>query len=168
MKTRLSLLAGLLLAFCGASLFAAAPAKAPGNAAKASATPPISPRFLQVRDKINGLFQHRNVAPPALDPLGNPFRPPGPIVMAAAPGGALVPVTTNDLSLLQEAAAALKVSGTVEKDGQPHLIINTRPYRRGDVVPSRADGQTVYLRIREITRRSVTFELNDTEMTLKF
>jgi hypothetical protein len=165
MKTRFCFPAGLLLALAVGPLFAAEPTPPP----KPPAPPAISPRFLHVREKINTLFQHRNAPPRPLDPLGNPFRPPGALVVANPIADGPAPSQpSNDLSLLQEAAAALKVSGTVEKDGQPHLVINARSYKKGDVVPSRASGQAVYLRVREITRRSVTFELNDTEMTLKF
>jgi hypothetical protein len=70
--------------------------------------------------------------------------------------------------VLQQAVATLKVSGVIEIEGRAHLVINARPYKQGEVVQTYVGGDAVYLRIRDISNRSVTLVLNDTEMTLKF
>ena len=79
-----------------------------------------------------------------------------------------VPVTNADETLVQQAAATLKISGVFEIAGRSHLVINARPYSQGDVVQTQLQGETVNLRIKEIKKRSVTFTLRDAEMLLSF
>ena len=158
-----------------ASLASLAGAEAP-PADKGPAAPPLSPRFKQVRDRIDALLRHRNETPPPPDPRFNPFRPPGtPVIAAAGPRDAQEPETaapaassSSDLARLQQCVATLKVSGTVEIAGRTHLVINSKPYKEGDVIQTLAQGEPVYLRVRQITRSSVKFTLRDAEMTLKY
>lgn len=177
-----------LLAFWGVSTFAgeapAPPAPAPAAvpaavktpaAAPAGKTPPLSPRFRQVRDRIDALFQHRNAALPPLDPSLDPFRPPGAVpapssVKISDSDGAKVPVVgpSSDVRLLQDAAATLKVSGIFEIGGKQHLVINSRPYKEGDVIQTQVQGNTVYLRVRQISRNSMVLVLNQAELAVKF
>jgi hypothetical protein len=154
---------------------ALATADTPAKAPKPSVPKPIAPRFKQVRDRIDALFGHRNETPPAPDLRTNPFRVPGAPVPAASVAsreeGApapTAPAAVEDLSLLQESAATLRVSGVFEIGGRSHLVINARPYKEGDVVQTQVKGEAVYLRVREISKRSVTLELNEAELTLKF
>ena len=53
-------------------------------------------------------------------------------------------------------------------DGRSYLVINAKPYKENDVIQSQVQGESVYLRIRQITRDSVTLLLNEAETTLKF
>ncbi len=149
------------------------------KAAKAPAAPVASntmdARFRQVRNKINDLYQHRNEAPPPTDPRASPFRPAGQPVVVPAPAenkpeAPAEPANgeSRSLALLQQGAATLRVSGTLEIGGRSHLVINKRPYKQGDVVPAVVEGETIYLRVREIGRHTVTLVLNDAEMTLKY
>ncbi len=149
-------------------------AAAPGKAPKQSVANPLAPRFKQVNERIDALFEHRNQPPPPPDPKYNPFRLPGAARPAAplpegvvADAAAPTPQADN-LAQLQQAAATLKVSGIFEKGGRSHLVINARPYQQGDVVQTLLRGETIYLRVKEITKRSVTLALNEAEMTLKF
>ena len=153
---------------------ALATADTPAKTAKPSVPNPFAPRFKQVRDRIEALFGHRNETPPAPDLRTNPFRVPGAAVpvapvnreqTAAAP---TAPAAVADLTLLQDSAATLRVSGVFEIGGRSHLVINARPYKEGDVVQTQVKGEAVYLRVREISKRSVTLELNEAELTLKF
>lgn len=159
-----------------------APAQTP-LVAKPPAPPTYEARFKEVKERIAELYAYRNRVVPPLEPRHNPFRTPGSIVMAArtgteGEGGARVPAGTipapadtapgTSLSLLQQGAATLRVSGIVEISGRAHLVINKRPYKEGDVVQTQVQGEAVYLRIKEIARRSVTLSLDDAEMTLKF
>lgn len=160
----------------------AADAPAAAKAAPKQSVPnPLAPRFKQIREHIDSLFEHRIEAPPPLDPRANPFRTPGAIAPAASvannptptPGSAEGTPTSpaaapTNLAILQQAVATLKVSGVFEISGKSHLVINARPYKEGDVVQTLVQGETIYLRVREISKRSVTLVLNDAEMTLRF
>ena len=139
------------------------------------APPPLSPRFLQVRSRIEALFAARNDPPPPPDPRTNPFRPPGAVIASVvAADGIVVPVAVNrDLTLLQQAVATLKVRGVVERANRLLLSINSGPgkegtYKEGDVINVALGTDSAPLRVRQITRNSVTLTLNDAEMTLKF
>jgi hypothetical protein len=159
------------------------------------APPPLSPRFQQVRDRIAGLFAHRNETPPNFDPRKSPFRAagatpaaaaaatpatplvsplsqgvPAPSRSAAAPAVEAPPVTppSTELALLQQAVANLKVAGTIQIGGVAHLVINQVPYKEGDVLSAKAKGQPVYLRVKNISRYSYTLSINDVELSVKY
>jgi hypothetical protein len=151
--------------FASGLALAATPPTSKSPDSKPAAPPPLSPRFIQVRERINTLFQHRNEVPPPPDLRANPFRPAG---AAVVPGATSPTLPSNDLSLLQQAIATLKVSGTVERDEQSYVVVNNRTYKKGDVVPARAEGEMVYLRVGDITRNTLTLTLNSAELTLKF
>lgn len=177
MKTLPAFCLATCLASVSPALAGDAPKTAPAASAKAPAAPPLSPRFQQVRDRIAALFHLRNETPAPPDPRANPFRPSGPAAsVAVATPGSASPLTLapepdqpgGDLALLQQAVATLKITGVVELRGEAHIGINTKLYKKGDVVQAVAQAQPVYLRVREITRRSATLTLNDAEMTLKF
>jgi hypothetical protein len=155
----------LLLAALAAPVRAADPPPPP----KPAAPNAFVARFEQVRDRIDALFRRRGEAPPPSDPRFNPFRLPGAAETAAPAAGGPAPVAAGTpQTLLQQAAATLKVSGVFEISGKSHLVINGRPYRQGDVVQAQVQGETVYLRVKDIAKRSVTLALNDAELTLKF
>lgn len=141
----------------------------PSNPASGASTP--AARFKQVRERADALYRFRNQPPAPPAPEENPFRPVGPVRMAGSVGtpvaAAEESTTPTDLAVLQQAVATLRVSGFFEKEGESYLVINLRAYRVGDVVPGSVRGETIYLRVREIGRNSVTLALNDTEITLK-
>jgi hypothetical protein len=160
------------------SLVAPLSAAEEAEAAKIPSSVPLSPRFKQVRERIDALFEHRNQPPPPPEARLNPFRPPGVLTdaqSAAMPTDSPLLITTpvpnvpsSDLTRLQESVATLKVSGTFEKEGQVYLVINQKPYKDNEVIPTQVRGETIYLRIRQVSRRGVTVALNEAEMTLKF
>jgi hypothetical protein len=175
-----SALAGLAgwLALAGLQVQAAERAPAAGGPTGQGS---MASRFKQVEERIAALFQHRDQPPPPIEPRHNPFRPPGsaplaPPVSSDTPELPRPPAGSDysglspgaSLALLQQGAATLKVSGIFEIGGRAHLVINARPYKEGDVVQAQVRGETVYLRVKEIARRSVTLALNEAEMTLKF
>jgi hypothetical protein len=137
---------------------------------------PLSPRFLQVRDRIERLFGPRNNPPPPPDARLNPFRPPGaiPVAPLAIKDGVVEPVAVNNnLTLLQQAIATIRVKGTVTRNKVLQLVINTGPgkegtYKEGDILNINLSPDPVHLKVRLITRNSVTFTLADAEMVLKF
>lgn len=166
MNPRLVTCCGLAAFWLCTLLPAAEPVAKPGP----RPATPIPPRFKQVRDRIDALFRHRNEPPASLGPESNPFRLPGSGAPAAPTRSEGVAATAGgpELITLQQAAATLRVSGTFELNGQAHLVINARPYKAGDVIPAPVGGETVYLRVRDISRRSVTLALNEAELTLTF
>jgi len=178
----LALLPGLPAAVA-AETPAPATEKAPANAKPPVASSPYAARFQQVQERIAALFSHRNETPPPPDPLHNPFRTPGsaqatpvrptdsdpgakPADSSVRPDPAVGP--GSGLALLQQAAATLKVTGIIEIEERAHLIINARAYKAGDLVKTQVSGEAVYIRVKEIDKRSVTLSLDDAEMTLKF
>jgi hypothetical protein len=164
----------LLLSVAAAvSLSGAEPAAVPKTPSAAT----LSPRFKQVRDRIDALFGYRNAPPPPPEARLNPFRVPGTMSgaqLGSMPGDSalittVVPnVPSSDLTRLQESVATLKVSGTFEKEGLVYLVINQKPYKDNEVIPAQVRGETIYLRIRQVSRRGVTVVLNEAELTLKF
>lgn len=139
--------------------------------------PPLSPRFQQVRDRIDELFRHRQEEPPVTDPRSNPFRPAGaPLApprtaTPRTPEGSPAPAPSaseSDLQLLQQAAATLKVAGSINIRGVDHLSINQTAYKEGDVIHTKVKGQTVLIRVKNISRFSYTLSLNGTELSVKY
>jgi len=57
-------------------------------------------------------------------------------------------------------------TGGIECTG--YLMINGKPYKDNEVVQVQMQGEMVYLRLKQISRRGVTVVLNEAEMTLKF
>jgi hypothetical protein len=137
-------------------------------------------RFKETEERLAALFRFRTGPKPDLS--YNPFRAPGttpaPAATTTAPAadagtkpkdaGDAGPAPNANLALLQQAAATLKVTGNLETGGQSRLVINGHNYREGDLVPTQVANETIYLRVKEIARRSVTLELDGAEMTLKF
>lgn len=174
---------------CAAPLPAAAPAdpKAAPVETKVGAAKSVveryretqATRFKEIEDRLAVLFRHRQGKKPDL--TRNPFQAPtAPVVAVAAPPpvpgepgtkpadtGEAASAAGASLALLQQAAATLKVTGNLESGGQFRVMINSRPYQEGDLVPTLVAGETVYVRVKEISGRSVTLALNDAEMTLK-
>lgn len=136
--------------------------------------PPLSPRFQQVRDRIEELFRHRNETPPVFDARSNPFRaagavPPPPRTAATSTEAAQAPVaSTTDLQLLQQASAGFKVAGTIQIGGVSHLVINQVPYKEGDVINVKVKGTPVFVRVKNISRYSFTLSLNTSELSVKY
>jgi hypothetical protein len=151
----------------------AAPVLAPAaGAAKAPPPPPLSPRFIQVRNRIDALYRHRTSSPAPLDPRQNPFRPAGVFVApVVAPDGRTIvaPIEqSTDETLLRDAVALLKVGGVFEVGKKQHRVVNGRPYKEGDVIPAQLPGQTVYLRIKALSAKSMTLGLKEAETTINF
>ncbi len=162
---------------------AAAEAKAapPGAAAKGAPALPMAGRFKQVQDRIAALYQHRNETPPPPSPITNPFRNPGALVLrsedplnsdpnaakrTALAEGETAPLT--DAELLERGAETLKISGIFEMGDKVFVVINARPFKTGDVVQAFVRGEVVFLRIKDIGKRTATFTLNKAETTVTF
>ncbi len=183
------LLATALVAASGQSQAGAAEptpkadAKGAGAAAPAKGSPPLpmAGRFKQVQDRIAALYQHRNETPAPPSPITNPFRNPGALVLrtdnpvnsdpnaakkTALAEGETAPLT--DAELLERGAESLRISGLFEMGEKTFVVINARPFKTGDVVQAFVRGEAVFLRIKEIGKRTVTFTLNKAETTVTF
>lgn len=189
--------AALAAAGCGAAARAAEPAPktapkdaSPKDAAAKAGSPapakgpaplPMAGRFKQVQDRIAALYQHRNEPPPPPSPITNPFRNPGALMLrtdnpvnsdpnaakkTALAEGETAPLT--DAELLERGAETLRISGIFEVGEKVFVVINARPFKPGDVVQSFVRGEAVFLRIKEIGKRTVTFTLNKAETTVTF
>ena len=145
-------------------------------ATKTFTPPPLSPRFLQIRARMNALFASRNDPPAPPDARLNPFRPPGaiPVAPITTKDGVVEPVAVDtNLALLQQAVAVIRVKGKFTKNKALQLVISTGPgkegtYKEGDVLNVNLAPDPVHLKVRVITQNSVTFTLADAEMVLKF
>ena len=159
-------------------IISAIKSKGPPPAAKGPGAPaPLNPRYQQIRDRIGALFDTRNAPPGPIDPRTNPFRPAGtaPIVPLPVADGMPPPVVANDdLATLQQAVASLKVRGVVQLGTRLQLVINSGPgkegtYKEGDIINvSLPRVDAVHVRVRQITRNTVTLALNEAETVLKF
>jgi hypothetical protein len=128
-------------------------------------------------------FRGIGVANPTGEPVGS-GTPLGPIAAGSGPASAGTPEAgaeadvepmagTNSLALLQQAVAHIKIKGTVRMGNRNRLSLNTGPgkdsiYGEGDVLNLAVGSETVLVRIRTITRNSVTLTYGDAEMELKF
>lgn len=130
----------------------------------------LSPDVLKrAKARIDALLGNRRGAAPTPVNPANPFllpetapvaRDPGTIVTVEAP-----PAKSDILTRL---AAMLNVSGYIQIQGVPHLIINRLPYRENDLIPVRdAGGSVTFLHLKKITSGDFTLELDDVELLQK-
>jgi hypothetical protein len=118
--------------------------------------------------RIETLLGNRRGAPPVTTSPANPFTLP----QAAAPTEP-APVVPNDApvtkaDVLTRLASSLTVSGYVQIQGVPHLIINRQAYHEDDLVPIRdSNGSVTFVRLKKISAGDFTLELDDIEITQK-
>jgi hypothetical protein len=156
MKRRLIIILGLLLA-C-----ASAPAQAPQVNAKL---------LKRTQERITALYQYHDNRPAAPGERGNPFRIGGEVVAplpSDKPGDSIVDTAGHDIELLRQAAATIKITGVVNIAKRMHIAVNQSTYRVGGLIPVQLPGEMVFLRVVEITQKSVTLRLGAAEETLKF
>ncbi|MSU71074.1 MAG: hypothetical protein EXS43_01865 [Opitutus sp.] len=75
---------------------------------------------------------------------------------------------SSPITVAGGARGTLRVSGIFEIGGKQHLVINSRPYKEGDVIQTQVQGNTVCLRVRQIARNSMVLVLNQAKLTVKF
>ena len=62
----------------------------------------------------------------------------------------------DDVTLLQQSLATLKVSGPFEKNGNSYLVINAKPYKEKDVIQTQVQvkpSTCAFARLRETVSR---------------
>ena len=140
-----------------------------GSAYAAGSAVPDS--FAPVKANIDSLLEHRRQPPPFSPETENPFVRPGapgadavitPTVTAPTAPTAIVPTA----DLIHRLAAHLHVGGMVDIGGHLQVVINSIPCSEGRLIPVR-DGETVYrVRIKQLTNKTMTIEVGDSELTL--
>jgi len=122
----------------------------------------------RAKTRIESLLGNRRGASPTPVNPANPFELP-----VATPAPHEGPAPTGDVSLtksdtLTRLAATLSVSGYLQIQGVPHLIINRQAYRENDLIPVReAGGSVSFLHLKKITEHDFTLELDDIELLQK-
>jgi hypothetical protein len=165
--SRLLLAAGLLLTAGSVHAAAAKP-----DSATAAALKKITERYALTKQQIATLLDQR-MHPAALPTtLPNPFyhtsdtpstegpATPADIAVPAAPDA-------SDADTLAKYAAALKISGVVVLNGQPHLTVNSTLCKIGDVIPVGTKDHLVYLQIVRITGDELTLGLNEAQQVIR-
>lgn len=161
------LLAGLLATVAGR----AAPAKP--DSATAAALKKITDRYALTKARIATLLEQRTNPTPLPASLPNPFyhSPDIPVVETAATPTPDVVVPTgpdsSDADTLARFAATMKIGGLVNRNGLPHLMINSTLCKAGDVIPAGSRDNKVYIQVVRITPDDVVLGLNQVEQTVK-
>lgn len=134
--------------------------------------PQVNAKLLKrTQERIAALYQYHDQRPAAPGERGNPFRIGGDVVapeQSGQPGDASVSAVGRDIQLLRLAVATIKITGVVDIAKRMHIAVNQSTYREGAVIPVQLPGEMVFLRVGEITQKSVTLRLGEAEETLKF
>jgi len=152
--------------FMAGAMIAAAPPKA-----KKPALVPKDVDFQRTKSRIDTLLGARLKPEPLPDPLPNPFQL---AEVAPAPGADKTPKpvenlpVSTDSEMLLYYGASLRISGTVRTDGETHLVINSAPYKVGDILTIKTKDSTAKLRILGIAPGELTLGLNDAVQVIKF
>lgn len=130
----------------------------------------LSPDVLKrAKSRVESLLGNRRGAAPAPVNPANPFTLPQSAVTtneAPAPVPNDVPLTKADN--LSRLAASLIVSGYIQIQGVPHLIINRQTYRENDLIPVReAGGGVSFILLKTITEADFVLEMDGVELLLK-
>lgn len=137
-----------------------------GLAAPAAEPPAVAAERLQ--ERITRLLGPRRQPAPLPADLPNPFATARQEALAALAEPTATPATSasTEPSRLERLARSLRLGGTVQRDGQPHLIINGNIYAAGGLLTLKEDDATHLVRVKEITRNAVTLTLENEEFSL--
>ena len=139
-------------------------------------------RFDRTKTRIDVLLNHR------LKPDALPAKPANPFLfsgtgalVAVASGGPTGPakppaattqdpapnVTMDDAQILAFCVSRIRIGGQVLRGERTHLLINSATYKDGDLIPVRANAETVYyIKIVRISPGEVVFGYNEVFVTL--
>lgn len=129
----------------------------------------LAPDVLKrAKSRVESLLGNRRGASPATINPANPFVLPQSALTTQetpAPIGN-VPLTKSDN--LTRLAASLNVSGYIQIQGVPHLIINRQTYRENDLIPVReASGSVSFILLKKISESDFVLELDGVELQQK-
>jgi hypothetical protein len=167
---------------------AATPAPAVTAAATSLAVPKAADRFERTKQHIDALLKRRLNPEPLPAVLPNPFQlsddtptvnstrtPPGPpsdqsttvaTIKVDPPADYLPP--GSDEELLARYLPTLRVTGTGQLNGRAYVVINSSPYREGDVIIINNKTQKLYFQVLHIAPGEITIGYNDATQVLKF
>ena len=122
-------------------------------------------RFTETRARIMALIGARLDAQPLPEELSNPFATgSGRPTVEARPG---TPVRADDdESILARFAASLRIMGVMRTGGTPHLVINSSPYKEGDLIQLPDSNPPEYARIARIAARELTLVYRGATLTI--
>ena len=140
-------------------------------------------RFERTKARIESLLSQR-LKPDALPANpANPFLftgtsalfavttggPAGPATPAANPlPESAVNTVMNDEQILAFCISRIRIGGQVMRGGRAHLLINSATYKEGDLIPVRANAETVYyVKVVSIVPGEVVFGYNDVFVTVQ-
>lgn len=163
---------------------------APAEAAPAPGKPApkkSADRFERTQEHIDALIKNRLKPDPLPAVLPNPFQLSEAFPLtenSRTPGGAAdhgvepaphetkppvdAPPNGSNAEMLAYYAATLRISGTVELNGRPQLVINQSPYKEGDLILLHNKDTNIYLRVVHIAPGELTLGYKDVEQVLKF
>jgi hypothetical protein len=115
-----------------------------------------------------------------LKPTELPAKPANPFyftggALALTPAGPVAPAipepavnaVMDDEQILAFCVSRLRIGGQVQRGGRAHLLINSATYKESDLIPVRANAETVYyVKIVRITTGEVVFGYNDATVAL--
>ena len=152
------------------------------------AAPKVVDHFERTKQHIDALLKRRLNPDPLPALLPNPFQlsdetpsvnstrtPPGPpsdqtvttVVAKVDPPADYLP-PGSDEELLARYLPTLRVSGTGQQNGRAYVIINSSPYREGDVITITNKSQKLYFQILRIATSEITIGYNEATQILKF
>ena len=149
----------------------AVPAKP--DSATTAALKKITDRYALTKARIATLLEQRMNPAPLPASLPNPFYHSLDIPIAETPATTtpdiVVPTgpDSSDADTLARFAATMKVGGLVNRNGQPHLMINSTLCKPGDVIPTGGRDNKIYIQVLRLTQDEVTLGLNQIEQTVK-
>ena len=141
-------------------------------------------RFERTKAHIDALLNHRLKPGELPAKPANPFAFTGPNTLFAVAGvpsgtpgpvGPTVPVVPepavnavlDDDQILAFCVSRLRISGQVQRGDRAHLLINSATYKEGDLIPVRANAETVYyVKVVRIAPGEVIFGYNAVFVTL--
>jgi hypothetical protein len=135
-------------------------------------------RFERTKARIDALLDHRLKPGELPAKPANPFAFNGPnslFIVAGPPSGPSTPVVPepvvnavmDDDQILAFCVGRLRIGGQVQRGERAHLLINAATYKEGDLIPVRANAETVYyVKLVRIAPGEVIFGYNATFVTL--
>jgi hypothetical protein len=132
----------------------------------------ITDRYALTRKRIDALLEHR------LHPVPLPANPPNPFYQTpkelldepavAEPDTGPVPETADisDIDTLRRFAAALKIGGVINRNGNLYLTINNTPCKVGDVITAGSRDRPIYLKLVTLTPNEFTLGLNEATLPI--
>lgn len=123
----------------------------------------FGPRFKEIRERIDALYQYRTGKTPPPDQQVNLFRLPAEHVVTPVPNQTPVEPPPDSEAILRQTLANLK-GGIVNFGGTAYFVTSRKNYQEGDVLALRYKDKQVAIVIRRVTATGVMFALDTAEV----